>query len=255
MNQLIIWFNELNGILRMAIVLVLTFIIGLIVKFLFGIKFKNNRTRTILGMIGSVVFFIVWFAGIVLALMQIGVDTTSILVGAGITGIILGLGSESIIADVLAGIFLILDKDFQVGDIIALDDFRGEVTSVGIRTVSVKDAGGSVKVIRNSGIESVVNLSKEKSLAVVNIPFGYEQALEEAEEAVRKALVKVFQEHKEVFTSEPVYRGVDDMTLGNVFLLVTAEVAEGSIYEARRLILREVKLAFERDGIAPPVVE
>ena len=104
MEMIIEQFFELDGILRMLIVLAATFILTLIVKLLFGVRLRKKRATTIVGMIGSILMFLIWFAGIVYALMQIGVDTTSILVGAGITGVILGLGSESIIADVLAGI-------------------------------------------------------------------------------------------------------------------------------------------------------
>ncbi len=255
MEELYEQFLSLDGVVRLLIVLAVTFVAGLLIKFVFGIKLKKRRTATILGMIGSILFFLVWFAGIVFALMQIGVDTTSILVGAGITGIILGLGSESIIADVLAGIFLILDKDIQVGDTVALDDFRGEVVSMGIRTVSIRDTAGNVNIIRNSAIESVINQSKEKTLAVVRFPVSYENRLEDVETMVNEALENVYSSHPGMFAQAPVYKGVDDMSVDNMTLLVTAEVKDSDIYTVRRAILGAVKTAMENNETIPPVSE
>lgn len=246
-------FMELEGIIRFLIVLAVTFVVGLIIKLIFGVKLRKRRATTILGMIGSILFFLIWFAGIVYALMQIGVDTTSILVGAGITGIILGLGSESIIADVLAGIFLIMDKDFQVGDTVALDDFRGEVVSMGIRTVSIKDIAGNVNIIRNSAIESVINQSKDKSVVAVRFPMSRDERIADVEKMIASAIDSVYAEHSDLFLSKPVYRGIDDLTTElsseEMVLLITAEVSESKYYDARRAVLRAVKVAIE-DGVS-----
>lgn len=253
MEMIIEQFFELDGILRMLIVLAATFILTLIVKLLFGVRLRKKRATTIVGMIGSILMFLIWFAGIVYALMQIGVDTTSILVGAGITGVILGLGSESIIADVLAGIFLIMDKDIQVGDTIALDDFRGEVVSMGIRTVSIRDVAGNVNIIRNSSIESVINQSKNNTLAVVRFPLSREEKMDEVDALVNKAVDRVYKEYPDMFLSKPVYRGIDELSTELtdewMTLLVTAEVKEKDIYDAKRAILRAVKVAFEPEEI------
>ena len=255
MGTVVLSLAGVPGVVRMLLVLVVTALVAFAVKKLFSLGFKNHRARTIIRMVGSILSFLVWFAGIVYALLQIGVDTTSILVGAGIVGIVLGLGSESIIADVLSGIFLIMDNDIQVGDIIALDDFRGEVTRIGIRTVSIKDPGGSVNIIRNSSIESVINLSREKSVAVVTFPVNYEESLEKVEKAVAEALRSTSEEYPAVFAAPPVYRGVEDLDGDNTILMVTADVAEGNIYDARRIIRRALRLSFEKNGIRPPYSE
>ena len=249
MGQLFEQFMSLGGFVRMLIVLAATFVITLLVKLIFGVRFKKQRTATIFGMIGSILIFLIWFAGIVCALMQIGVDTTSILVGAGITGVILGLGSESLIADVLAGITLILDKDIQVGDTVAIDDFRGEVVSMGMRTVSIRDTAGNVNIIRNSSIESVINQSKGNPFTVVRFPVSREDKIEDVDVMVEKAIDTVFAEKPELFVSRPVYKGIDDLSTelddGNMVMLITAEVKEANMYEARRAILRAVKVAME----------
>lgn len=249
MERLFEQFMSLGGFVRMLIVLAATFVISLLVKLLFGVRFKKQRTATILGMIGSILIFLIWFAGIVYALMQIGVDTTSILVGAGITGVILGLGSESLIADVLAGITLILDKDIQVGDTVAIDDFRGEVVSMGMRTVSIRDIAGNVNIIRNSTIESVINQSKGTPLTVARFSVSRDEKLEDVEATVEKAIDTVFAEKPELFVSRPVYRGVDELSTElddtQMVLLITAEVKEVNMYDAKRAILRAVKIALE----------
>lgn len=251
MERLFESFLELDGFVRLLIVLALTLVVSLIVKLLFGVKLRKKRATTIIGMIGSILMFLIWFAGIVYALMQIGVDTTSILVGAGITGVILGLGSESIIADVLAGIFLIMDKDIQVGDIIALDDFRGEVVSMGIRTVSIRDNAGNVNIIRNSSIESVINQSKNNTLAIARIPMSREENIDEVDALIEKAIDAVYREKADMFISKPVYKGIDELSTElsdeSMTLLITAEVRDKDVYDAKRAILRAVKVALENN--------
>ena len=249
MKALFEQFLALNGIIRFLIIIVVTFLITIFVKLLFGLKLRKNRATTIVGMISSILVFLIWFAGIVYALMQIGVDTTSILVGAGITGVILGLGSESIIADVLAGIFLILDKDIQVGDMIALDDFRGEVVSMGIRTVSIRDMAGNVNIIRNSSIESVINQSKNNSLAIARVSVSREEKIDEIDALIEKAIDKVYRDYPDLFVSKPVYRGIDELSTELtdewMTLLITAETREKDVYDAKRAILRAVKVSLE----------
>lgn len=233
--------------------IVATLAIAGIVKFVVNnIKYKKNRTATLHQLIGKIVVYAVYIVGIMVALGCLGVNTTAILVSAGIVGIIIGFGAQSLIEDIITGLFIVLEGEFAIGDIITIDGFRGEVKSIGLRTVSIEDLGGNVRIINNSEISSLINLSDNTSVAVVNVPVSYEDSLEKAEAAVREALSELPTEYPEIFKDAPVYKGVDQLVETHFELMVVANVAEENIYNARRIMQREIRYSCEKAGLTTP---
>jgi len=215
-------------------------------------KLKNNRAETVRVLLVKLLRFAIWAAGIVAALGCLGVDTTTIFVSVGIVGIIIGFGAQSLIEDIITGLFIILDGDFAIGDIVAIDGFRGEVKSIGLRTVSIQDPGGNIRIINNSEVCSVVNLSDATSTAVVNVPVGYDVPLADAEAALTEALQSLAEQQGELFAAAPVYKGVELLTETHIELLVVASVKEADVYTARRALQRAIRLSFEKAGIGAP---
>lgn len=230
--------------------LIITFAVANVVKFIIGsLKFKKHRSETLRQLLEKLLYYVVYIGGAVVALSCLGVDTTAIFVSAGVLTIIVGFGAQSLIEDVITGLFIILEGEIAVGDIITIDGFRGEVKSVGLRTISIIDLGGNIRIINNSEIGSFVNLSDVTSVAVVNVPVSNEVSLIEAENAVREALSELPSEYPGIFKDIPIYKGVDKLLEENVELMVVANVTEENIYNARRLIQREIKISFEKAGI------
>ena len=230
-----------------------TWVIASIVKFITNnIKYKKNRAETLHQLIGKLVVYAVYIVGVIVALGCLGVNTTAILVSAGIVGIIIGFGAQSLIEDIITGLFIVLEGEFVIGDIITIDGFRGEVKTIGLRTVSIEDLGGNVRIINNSEISSLINLSDNTSVAVVNVPVSYEDSLEKAEAAVREALSELPTEYPEIFKDAPVYKGVDQLVETHYELMVVANVAEENIYNARRIMQREIRYSCEKAGLTTP---
>ena len=233
-----------------------TFVIGGVVKFVVSkIKFKKHRTETLHQLVGKFLVYGIYILGFIIALGCLGVNTTGILVSAGVLGIIVGFGAQSLIEDIITGLFIILEGEFGIGDIITIDGFRGEVKSIGLRTVSIEDLGGNVRIINNSEISSLVNLSDNTSVAVVNVPVSYEDSLEVAESAVKEALSELPSEYPKIFKEAPVYRGVDVLSETHIELMVVANVAEENIYDARRIMQREIKYSCEKAKLSTPCKE
>lgn len=233
--------------------LAITFAVANIIKFVVGnMKFKKNRSETLRQLLEKMLYYIVYIGGIVVALGCLGVDTTAIFVSAGVLAIIVGFGAQSLIEDVITGLFIILEGEIAVGDIITIDGFRGEVKTIGLRTISIVDLGGNIRVINNSEIGSFVNLSDITSVAVVNVPVSYEDSIVEAENAVKEALSELPSEYPEIFKEAPVYKGVDKLLESHVELMVVANVSEENIYNARRIIQREIKISFEKAKLSTP---
>ena len=185
--------------------------------------------------------------GIVMGTSALGVDINAAIISLGVVGTCIAIGCEPLMYDMVGGLGFISGRDFEVGDIITVDGFRGTVTDITLRCVKVQDAGGNIQMIRNSEIASVVNLSRRPSAAVVRIPYDPEEGdLESFEEKLRESFASLAASHPDVFSAPPVYQGVDSYDADGVLLLVTAEVPEEKVYAARRLMNRTALLLREK---------
>lgn len=213
---------------------------------------KSNHAETVKGLICNCLKYAVVIYGIVFGLSILGANMVAIITSLGVLSLIIGFGAQTLIEDIITGLFLIFEGQFHVGDIVTIDDFRGVVTSIGIRTTQLTDAGGNIKIINNSDIHTVLNLSNKASAAVVDVGISYDADLEKAEQTIFELLDKLPSMYPDVFKEKPSYSGVQNLAASSVDLRVVAHVNETEVYHARRLLNRELKLALDRSGIEIP---
>ena len=172
--------------------------------------------------------------------------------GIGILALIIGFGANSLIADLVTGVFMIFENQYNIGDYIEVGGFRGKVTSIGIRTTCIEDPGGNVKIINNSDMSNILNRSDHSSKAVSTIGIPYETDLEALEEKIPGMLKEIYDRHSDVMLSEPKYLGVDELADSAVVLKFIAEVDDKNIYSAGRVLNRELFLCFRKVGVNVP---
>ncbi|MBQ7645824.1 MAG: mechanosensitive ion channel, partial [Clostridia bacterium] len=195
-----------------------------------------------------------------LILGALGVNTAEILAGLGILALILGLGVTSLIEDIVAGIFIIFEKTFDVNDIIVVDGFRGTVVSIGIRSTKLADVGGDILTLRNSSIGSVINLTDRLSCAALSIPLAPQESLERAEALIKSInMESISAKYPKVMEGAPIYLGLCDITKkGLQMLLFICPCQEANRYDVERGLYHELKFIFESNGIqlgAPGIEE
>lgn len=217
---------------------------------------KTSHGRTFATLAHSALRYVLAILGLLWALAILGVDVRALIAGAGIVALVIGFGAESLIADVITGVFMLFEHQYEVGDIIVVGDFRGTVTQIGIRTTSITDAGGNTKIINNSDIRNIINRSSESSFATSDIAIPYQGYLHRAEDLLKELLPAIYQQHTDLFLAVPEYSGVQQLNINQsaVLLRVSAKVAEKDIYAAQRVLNRELLLAFEDAGIPSPAV-
>lgn len=235
-----------------AIILLLNLLNNLIHLLMDHIRPKSGKVHSILSMIGSFTSYAAVLVGIVWCLSAIGINLSTIFASLGIVALIIGFAAESLIADIITGIFLVFEDEFNVGDIVEINGFRGTVTSIGIRTTSIQDVGGNIKIINNSDIRDVLNRSKVSSRAICDAPVAYSANLEKAEAVLAEILKELPEKYPDKFYSVPEYLGVQELSASSVNLRVAAEVAEADVFSAGRLLNREIKLGFDRAGVEIP---
>ncbi len=247
------WFGENIDILVYTIV-VIAIVLLFIALLNLGtnkLRLKNKKAATVISLLRSLIKWAVIIVAIFLVLKKWGVDTNKILASIGIIALIIGLGCQSLISDVVAGIFLVADSAFEVGDIVVVDNFRGTVIEIGLKNTKVEDAGGNIKVISNSSINTMVNLTNALSLAVVEISIPYEENLARTETLLMERL-KDMKKRIPSIVNGPYYKGVEDMADSAVILKVVAEVKEEDRFQATRDMKRDIYIFLNENKITVP---
>lgn len=216
------------------------------------LKFKNKRMATFKVLALNSIKYMTVIVAVCYSLNIVGVNMVAILASLGVMGLVVGFGAQTLIEDVITGLFIVFEGQFCVGDIVSADGYRGTVTNIGIRTTCITDVGGNVKILRNSEIKNVVNLSGKSSFAVVNMSIAYSESIERAEMVIKKALPIIYANNIHMFEGEPSYVGVDMLGPSSVDLRVVAPVSEKNVFNARRLLNRELKIAFDENSIEIP---
>lgn len=213
---------------------------------------KETRARTVCSLTRSILSYAAVLLSVYFGLRALGVDVTASLASVGVVTLIIGFGAQSLIEDVLTGIFLIAEGRYNVGDILVLDDFRGKVVDISVRTTTIEDAGGNHKIINNSEIRNFQNRSQKTSLAVSTVSVGYDADLRAVEAVIADALPAIFEENRSVFLDVPQYIGVEELGESGVVLKFIVSATEENVFAARRALNRSLKLLFDEKGIDIP---
>jgi small conductance mechanosensitive channel len=236
-------------LIKSLITIVIIYAVCRILRMIFNAKMKkNNRTKTVFDLLDGFVKYGCAIAIILTVLKACGVDTTALIASVGVLTLVVGLGAQPLIEDIIAGIFIIFENEYNVGEIISINDFRGTVIEIGIRSTKLLDAAGNIKIINNSTIGDVVNLSRENSLAVVDCDFPYDVPLEVLENALEKNFGKI-KESIPAIIEGPFYKGVCAYKDSNVTVKIVAKCKEEDRFQVERDLNREYRKIITALGI------
>ena len=240
------------GFLRCIVILGVAITIGIALHYLGKVrKIGSQKMTTIFILVVNFLKWVVVIGAIFMILSACGLRSEFSAAGAGIVALIIGLGSQSLVADILAGIFIVFEGDYQVGDIVILDGWRGEIQSIGVRTTKLIDAGGNIKIVNNSDIRSIINQTKELSIAKCYVGIGYEARIENVEAVIADNIDHI-KERIPKIVDGPFYMGVSELAESSVNLLFVAKCKENDIYQVQRDLNREIKIMFDDNDINIP---
>ena len=245
-------YNKIPCILKTIQIVTISWLISNLIRYILK-RFlsKSNRGVTIVKLLDSFIKYLVLIIALMLVLNAWGVDTATLLASAGILSLVIGLGAQSLIADILAGIFIVFEGEFQVGDIVIIDGWRGTVDEIGIRTTKIIDWQGNIKIINNSQISSIINQSKELSVTTCVVAIDYRESIPRVELIIKDNIERIKQAIPEIVDG-PYYKGVDSLGDSSVNLLFIATVKENDYYVVQRALNREIKLIFDENNVSIP---
>jgi small conductance mechanosensitive channel len=217
---------------------------------------REQRAESIGSLLRSFMKLLIWGSTILIILTKLGIEIGPLLASAGVVGVALGFGAQTLVKDYLAGIFLIIEDQFGVGDLVDLGDAIGTVEEIRLRTTRVRDLSGVVWYIRNGEIIRVANKSQGWTMASVELPVAYDEDLERIREIVTQIGTAMDEDPQfdDILLGKPEFAGVESVSGEAVFIRILAKAAPQQQVALARAIRERMKLAFDEAGVKVPVV-
>jgi small-conductance mechanosensitive channel len=215
---------------------------------------RTQRAATMGAVLKNASTFVIFSTALLTVMATLGLQLAPLLASAGVAGVALGFGAQSLVKDFLSGIFMILEDQYGVGDVIDTGEAIGTVQDVTLRVTTLRDASGVVWYIRNGEIVRIGNRSQGWSTAVVDIPVGYNENLDVVLPLISEALhgLDEAEEWIDRLLQEPVVAGVESMAGGVVTVRIIAKCAPNEDFPVSREIRARVKNALDGAGIRAP---
>lgn len=217
---------------------------------------RRQRTETLGSVLRSIITGLVFGVAALMILSDVGLDLGPVLASAGVAGVALGFGAQSLVKDFLTGIFMLLEDQYGVGDLVDTGEAIGTVEQVSLRVTKLRDASGVAWYVPNGQIMRVANKSQGWSTAIVDLPVAYSENVERAITIIRDVVTAVYSDPKwqGIILEEPTVAGVEQITGSTVTIRVFAKTAPDQQWGVQREIRERVKVAFDAAGVQAPVV-
>jgi moderate conductance mechanosensitive channel len=212
------------------------------------------RAQTLALVLRSIASVVIWSLAITMILGELGVSLGPLIAGAGIAGVAIGFGAQSLVKDFLTGIFMLVEDQYGVGDIVDAGEATGTVEAVSLRTTRLRDVNGTVWHIPNGAIERVGNMSQQWARALLDVEVAYGTDLDAAQDAIKEVADELW--HDEAFEGkileEPEVWGVEKLSPDAVALRLVIKTRPAEQFPVMRELRRRLSDEFQRRGIAMP---
>jgi len=211
----------------------------------------EQRIDALSSVLRSVVTFVIWLVALLMCLGEVGIDLAPLLAGAGVLGVAIGFGSQSLVRDFLSGMFILIEDQFGVGDIVDLGEASGTVEAVSLRTTRLRAVDGTVWHMPNGEITRVGNMSQHWSRALLDVEVAYDTDLEHARRVIKRVADELWREDTSVL-DEPEMWGVEQLGASGIALRLVVKTTPSAQWKVSRELRERIKLAFDEEGIEIP---
>jgi small-conductance mechanosensitive channel len=219
------------------------------------IERRRQRAMTIGSVLKSMATFLVYGLAFILVLGELGINLGPIIASAGIIGVAIGFGAQNLVKDFLSGIFMMVEDQYGVGDVVDVGEASGTVESVGLRITTLRDVKGTVWYVRNGEVLRVGNSSQGFAVALVDVPLGYTADVERAAAVLAAAASTATESDalKDNILEPPEMLGVESVTPEGLQLRLTVKVRPGKQWAVQRALRGQLLAALEEAGFDPPL--
>ena len=258
------WRPILVGALRIAVILGVTVLLLRVVR-----RLKNQwlarvetlessdprrqRAETLGSLVDSAAQYIVWPVATIMALSELGLDVGALLATAGIAGLAIGFGAQTLVKDVISGIFLLFDDLIHVGDIVTIGSTVGTVEEISVRLVKIRTFDGELVMVPAGEIRTFGNKSMHWARVIVPVGLSYEQDVDAILPIMKQVAQDWVDENRSiVLEEEPQVQGLLDFGDSAVTARVLVQVKPGEQWAAERELRQRLKRAFDEKGVSIP---
>jgi small conductance mechanosensitive channel len=240
-------------------VVILWIVIGLILikvtkKIIFKVMRvdKNNaRSITVAKLLSSISKYVIWFIVVLMILGELNVNVTPFIASAGVIGLAVGFGAQELVKDFISGFFIIFEDAFNVGDIVEIDGFKGSVLSLGLRITIIENWRGERKIISNGNLGSIINFSKNNSIAVIDFGVGYDTNLAKLNKLLDPFLKELEKKYDEIIET-PQFLGVTKLADSSINMMIIAKTNSMKHLQVERDIRKDLVEYFNKHNIEIP---
>jgi small conductance mechanosensitive channel len=213
----------------------------------------HSQVKTLTGILRTTLIALLWALTTLQILTVIGLNLGPLLASAGIAGVAIGLAAQTIVKDILNGMLIVLEDQFNVGESVRLAGMAGTVESMTLRHTEVRDGDGTLYIIPNSQITTVANLSREYSVATVNVSVDFSASPDKVTALLTSVAMDIRKDkaYSAMFLEDPQVLGVDAIKGSEVVYPVVFKTQATKQYGPIREFRRRVRLALEEQGMLP----
>ena len=215
----------------------------------------EQRIEALTSVLRSITTAVIFAIAGFMILAEIGLNLAPLLAGAGIVGLALGFGAQSLVKDFLSGLFILVEDQFGVGDIVDLDQqTTGTVEAVSLRTTRLRSVDGTVWHVPNGDIRRVGNQSQHWSRALLDIEISYEADIDRAKSVIKRVADELWRQREDIL-EEPEVWGVEQLGPTPVVIRLVVKTRPSDQYSVSRELRQRLKQAFEAEGVEIPIAQ
>ncbi|MFO1121913.1 MAG: mechanosensitive ion channel family protein [Hyphomicrobiales bacterium] len=220
---------------------------------------RKDRIRTLLPIARNFLMITIAVVALLMALSSLGVEIGPLIAGAGILGVAIGFGAQTVVKDIISGVFYLLDDAFRVGEYIQSGSYKGTVESFSLRSVKLRHQRGSIYTVPFSDLGAIQNMSRDWAIEKITISITYDSDVDKARKIVKKIGLDLAQDPEfKASTIEPLkMQGIDAFGDSGLMLRMKLMTRPGEQFVIKRRALMLIKQAFDANGIkiAVPTVQ
>ena len=214
-------------------------------------KKSPQQVNTLKSLVTSIFNYIMYFIIITMVLSIFGVNVSSILAVAGVSGIAIAFGAQTLVKDIISGLFIWIEGSISIGDIVDINGMQGEVESIAIRTTVIRNFNGNMIVIPNGDIRTLTNMSREFKRAIVDIRCPYEVSQERIVAILKDEMARAGEE-MELLSETPDVMSILAFEPDAVIVRLAVRCPINQHWAVERELRARVKARFDAEGIVMP---
>ncbi|WP_245674992.1 mechanosensitive ion channel family protein [Herbidospora cretacea] len=214
---------------------------------------RRQRSETLGSVLRHVTSIVILGTALLMIISRLGLDLAPLLTSVGILGVAIGFGAQELVKDFIAGMFMLMEDQYGVGDVVDVGVTTGTVEAVSLRITRLRDVDGKVWYVRNGTITRVANESQGWSRALVDIPVAYDSDVAQTRELLVGVTTEMWEEQDyrdTIIVEEPQVFGMEQISGTAIVFRVVAKTAPGKQHEVARELRTRIKRAFDARGMA-----